>query len=313
MHTATRLGLCLLLCIAGCGADQKDAKPPDTAAPGGGNTLLISWDGVRRDTLREMLKTGELPHLAKLMSAGSIQDIAVGEHLTQTRPGHAEMLTGLAAATNRILSNSSPGPIPAGLTLFDRLKQTPNTKNVVTAVITGKTYVGTLFAASMKNIDTYDAASRLAGETGPAALAALKKHKQQRFFAFVHFADPDAAGHGSGEGSSDYLEAIVTCDRWLGKLVAQLKQHGIAAGTLVYVTSDHGFDKGSHSHHNAPDIWLVTNDKKVNRGGTIADITATIMQGFGLDLEKLEPGLTGKPLTGERAEEEAPPAKKKAA
>jgi hypothetical protein len=62
------------------------------------------------------------------------------------------------------------------------------------------------------------------------------------------------------------------------------------------VTTDHGFDPNARTHENAPHSWLVTNDKWVRRGGMIADIPATILARFGLDLAKLAPLLLGKPL-----------------
>jgi hypothetical protein len=52
----------------------------------------------------------------------------------------------------------------------------------------------------------------------------------------------------------------------------------------------------------------VTNDKLVTHGGTIADVPATIMARFGIEVGKLEPKLIGKPLTGAApvTEEKAP-------
>jgi len=72
--------------------------------------------------------------------------------------------------------------------------------------------------------------------------------------------------------------------------------------------TDHGFDVNAKSHSNAPHSWLVTNDKLVTHGRTIADVPATIMARFGIDVGKLEPKLIGKPLTGAvpATEEKAP-------
>jgi len=168
---------------------------------------------------------------------------------------------------------------------------------MATIMVTGKQYVGTLFTNAEAAIDTQDIGSRRAQAVGPLCLAALEKHKRQRFFAFFHFLDPDSAGHGNGSASAEYRKAAVLCDQWLGAIIAWLKQEKLGDSTLLYVMTDHGF--GGFDHREAPDSWLATNDQAVKRGGTIADVPATILKRLGVDLEKLEPRLLGKPLLDE--------------
>jgi predicted AlkP superfamily pyrophosphatase or phosphodiesterase len=297
------LGLALAALLAGAAPHGRAGEEPPAAPERSRSVLLVSWDGVGRGLLKEMLEADKLPNLAAMVKTGSVHDIEIKGHATETRPGHAEMLTGLGPASTKIRSNASPGPIPAGLPLFDRLKKHFGRDGIATAAVTGKRYVGTLFAASRADIDVLDAGARLAADTGPAALAALAaagKHKSGRFFVFVHFSDPDAAGHGYGHASRRQREATVTCDAWLGRMVEQLKKAGLGGSTSVYVTADHGFDIGAHTHDNAPHVWLVSNDKSVKRGGTQADVPATVLARFGLDVGKLEPKLIGRPLTEAR-------------
>ena len=65
----------------------------------------------------------------------------------------------------------------------------------------------------------------------------------------------------------------------------------------VYVTSDHGFDKGIRRHKDAPCVFLATNDPNVMRRGERADIAPTILEQFGVDLDKIDPPLDGHTLT----------------
>jgi hypothetical protein len=120
--------------------------------------------------------------------------------------------------------------------------------------------------------------------------------KGDRFFAFFHFSDPDHAGHKYGESTGEYREAAIECDKWLGEIVSWLKTNNLYDQTTIYVTADHGFDKGKKSHSNAPDIWIATNDPGVNHGGYLADIPATILARFGFNTDELEPDLHGEPL-----------------
>lgn len=132
---------------------------------------------------------------------------------------------------------------------------------------------------------------------GRAALETLNQYKDSRFFFFVHFADVDHQGHKFGENSTEYNDALISCDRWLGELVRKLKELKLYDDTLIYVTADHGFDENQTGHNDAPYVFLGTNDPMVVRRGTRADITPTILERFGLNLKNLQPALDGAPLT----------------
>jgi arylsulfatase A-like enzyme len=156
---------------------------------------------------------------------------------------------------------------------------------------------GEPFHLTKKHLDVFDAQIRLAPEPVPLFLQSINENKTPRFFAFLHLAEPDNNGHQFGEDTAEYRDGVVVCDEWLGKIVAWLKAEKLYDATRIYISTDHGFDKGTKNHLNAPDIWLATNDKAVTRGGTQADIAATILFRFGVNLEKLKPQLIGKPLT----------------
>lgn len=132
---------------------------------------------------------------------------------------------------------------------------------------------------------------------GNKALEMLDRYKDKRFFFFVHFAEVDHQGHQYGENSKEYQDALISADRWLGKIVQKLKELKVYDRTLIYVTSDHGFDKGMKTHADAPYVFLATNDKGVIRRGTRADIAPTILERFGIDLLRITPTLDGRPLT----------------
>ncbi len=134
-------------------------------------------------------------------------------------------------------------------------------------------------------------------KVGTRVIELLEKYKDKPFFFFVHFASVDHQGHKFGENSKEYNNALISNDLWTGKIIEKLKSLGLYDKTLVYVTADHGFDEGKTSHSNAPYVFLATNDKKVMRNGLRQDITPTILERFGLDLNKLEPLLDGVPLT----------------
>lgn len=367
------------------------------------NAILISWDGVQREHLRELLEAGKLPNLKALIDEGTIVEIDV-THKTDTKAGHAEMLTGYGPEVTGVHSNSVYQPIPKGYTIFERLEEVLGSDNIATIMITGKAgnlgsrgpepakaaalresglrlkpgeldqvrskvlarlkevfgddkvgraiiwYMvnGTrlagrelplrlgkkvpmesrglqmvrkrpLFDLMKKRPDarvllggrpgepyfnakpvidlTYLDEARAAEEVGKLALESLLKYGKGRFFAFYHFSDPDHAGHKYGENSSEYSNAIITADSWLGKLVDKLKELGIYEETRIYVTADHGFDEGKTSHAYAPYVFLATNDSAIKSRGDQRDIVPTVLTRMGVDISRFNPPLLGRVLT----------------
>ena len=133
-------------------------------------------------------------------------------------------------------------------------------------------------------------------KVGTMALKYLEKYKDQRFFFFIHFAEPDHLGHKYGENSQQYTDGIKSDDEWTGRIIVKLKELGLYDKTLIYITADHGFDEGKKTHNYAPYIFLASNDTKIIRNGDRADVTPTILKRFGLNLKNIKPFLDGVPL-----------------
>lgn len=324
------------------------------------NIILIGWDGVQRDHLKELLRRGELPNLSALIKEGTLVDIDVTTGATDTKAGWVQILTGYAPEKTGVYSNSRYQPVPEGYSLFERLEEHFGPENIFTAAIIGKKgnvdddpprkipyerwlkqqqrakelgkrpagreggriveengrkfleIPGKPWLNASKKMDLFVNGLGVNAKVGKRALEEIDKHARERFFIFIHFADPDHEGHRYGENSLEYEDAIKSCDRWLGEIVAKLKRLGIYDNTLIYVTADHGFDEGQKTHRYAPYVFLATNDKEVRRKGDRADIAPTILKRFGVDLKKIQPALDGIPLDEPAPERKAPPQIKKA-
>lgn len=97
------------------------ALPAAAGAPPG-NAILVGWDGAQRSRVRKMLDEGKLPGLARLVREGSLALTEVVTGPTETKSGWAEILTGYSSGRLGIISNLDYRPIPAGQTVFERLK-----------------------------------------------------------------------------------------------------------------------------------------------------------------------------------------------
>lgn len=101
------------------------------------NVLLVGWDAAQREHVQQCLQRGELPNLAALAEAGSLIDIDISA-TTDTKAGWAQILTGYSAEVTGVYSNARFQPIPAGLSLFERLEQYYSADGIATLAVIGK-------------------------------------------------------------------------------------------------------------------------------------------------------------------------------
>jgi hypothetical protein len=335
--------------VAAMGADAPPAEQPQ-------NIILMGWDGCHRDHVKALLKEDNLPNTKNLIAEGMLVDIDVTSGATDTKAGWTQILTGYRPEVTGVYSNGRFRDVPAGLSVFERLKAHFGAdKFAAVAVIGKRQHCGEINPPFKKPLDEAKGADEKQGrktkksepldpgataggkipqgkvveengqkflvfggspyytmhkacdewhfgltedsKVGDKALEMLDKYKAKPFFFFVHLAEVDHSGHKFGEPSKEYNDAIISGDTQLGRLVEKLKALGLYEKTKIYVVADHGFNVGGKGHSYAPYVFMATNDKKVMRDGTRADITPTILDRFGLDLAKFEPKLDGEPLT----------------
>jgi hypothetical protein len=300
---------------------QTDVDDPQCS---GLNIVLIGWDGVQRDHLWECYNrelpecSGGLPNMQEL-SGGVIFDNTTTSGGTATKPGWAQILTGYNAEVTGVFSNGDYQPIPEGYTIFEKIENHFGADNVVTMVVSGKsvntggacigepTYdlgepaiedKGEPYCITKEHLDYYDNDLRQGINVANRALQLLELHQNDRFFAFFLFRDPDVGGHLTGENSAYYSQGIIENDQWLGVIVSKLRELGIYQKTLIYVTTDHGFDEASDRHGNAPFGFFASNDPWIVRSGDRKDIAPTILQRYGISLGAIgeAPAVDGYPL-----------------
>ncbi len=288
----------------------------------GKNVILLGWDGVQRNHLLELMDKGLMPNLSSFLQNGTMVNVTITDHFTDTKAGWTQILTGYKWWRTQVFNNYYWfHAIPRGYTIPERLESIYGKDQIFTAFIAGKlnhmeTVDGTGSAAPGSPLATYTheaiydnlpsqldvvdvgdpTADRYANIVGPLTLQFLQNNGNKRFFAFFHFSDPDHIGHSYGENSDEYSNTIETCDYWLGQILTELNTLNIAQNTLIYITADHGFDEGSFSHFNAPYVFLATNDNNVVRNGDQVDVAPTVYYGLGLWNQSFSPLLDGYPL-----------------
>ena len=264
------------------------------------NIILISWDGVNRDVLYYLLEQGELPNLKMLIEQGSIVDMRISDHQTDSIAGHAEMLTGYGPSFTNIYSKENVQRLPERYTILERLEVYYGHENINTIFVSGKQGTNTLFTDSIQKLDMYDVSDAEESVVGEKSIRYISEFGNERFFAFIHFAEPDSRGHVFGTESPEYFNSIVVLDHWLGKIMDELKSQNIEDRTTIYVTTDHGFDGGGHEI--SPFIFLASNSHNLASDGKQLDIVPTIFTELGINpclisISQFAIPYTGKPLT----------------
>ena len=99
MFVRSRLFLFVLV-LVGASAFKPSTPPRQRSA------ILISWDGALREHINDSLKRSQMPNLAQLIKEGRMVDIEGLGHVTDTRSGHAQMLTGYDPNVTGVSSNT---------------------------------------------------------------------------------------------------------------------------------------------------------------------------------------------------------------
>jgi hypothetical protein len=87
-------------------------------------------------------------------------------------------------------------------------------------------------------------------------LAAMQEKPIQ--YAFLHYADPDSAGHRKGWGSEAYQEAIRKVDAQLGRIFGMIDGTAKFRGkTTIFLTADHGGKGMGHSNNLLPEVYTI--------------------------------------------------------
>ncbi len=263
-----------LAALAGCHATEDP----------GFDVLLVSIDGTPPALLDE--EWDALSVIPTLGEGGSYQVLQV-DGVTDTMASHARLLTGYGDDQTGVTSAFHFTPIPAGLTLPERLRDRfgPNLRRYW---VVNKPH--------MLGFDTADQPFFHAGEAcdvavnrqmiadiTPDMVDALRTTGDLPFFAFFHWGGVDQAGHEHGERSAEQREALHDVDAQLGVIRDELIALGRWERTRVYVTTDHGFDPNGNRHYtDAADVFLLTNDPAIGTGTWSHQLPWTLLARYGV-------------------------------
>jgi hypothetical protein len=302
-----------------------------STAPAAGATdkfLLVSWDGINRRILNELLDwqpLSEPPRACPSKRRPAEMPSACGDRLTclptlcrfqlidswdsegkpLTRPQHAQMLSGYSPQTNGIFRNNGSSRMPIGYTVYERIKAVR--PDVKTLHVAGRKYVSRGVVKGADRVGALDYYARRGGpdertgvNTTLRIAPMLEEVAAGPFLAFVHYKEADVTGHESGAETQTYREAIIALDHELQSLLDTLESVGALADTKVLVTTDHGFLGQFHVSRDLAntETWIATQNLPLRTDvpAKLLDVTPTILAVFGVDTTSMDPPLEGSSL-----------------
>lgn len=285
------------------------------------HVIHVSVDGMHSGHLEKLIDAGEAPNFKRLRDEGAWTLNARTDYThTNTLPNHTCMLTGrpVLQPTNRpdmpyhgATENSTP-KVDAAL----HNKNNPHIGYVASVfdVVHDAGLATALYASKDKfiifdqsydenhgaphqhgrdKIDVYFYASDLPPQFSATLharfLAEMAKHHFH--YAFLHYRDPDTAGHALGWGSSGWRYALRTIDGYVGDLLKLVESDPQLAGrTVILITADHGGKGYDHSDPADPenytipvlvwgagvargDLYAMNRDSRANPGDSRPDYT----------------------------------------
>ena len=225
----------------------------------------VSVDGLRSDAVTAQTAAA-LPNFYRLRNEGAFTDNARTDvNYTVTLPNHVDQMTGRGV--------SGPAGGSHGWTANSWSSgQTLHGGGYIAGVydVVHDSGLRTGHYASKDKFELFDeswnAANGAADTTGPDN----GKDKIDRFlytddtgvltstwasemtatpqnYSFVHYRDPDSAGHDSEWMSAAYLTSVQTVDGYLGQIFTLVENDAALAGkTAIIVTADHGGHDDTH-------------------------------------------------------------------
>ncbi|MBT8301303.1 MAG: alkaline phosphatase, partial [Maribacter sp.] len=115
--------------------------------------------------------------------------------------------------------------------------------------------IGYLFEKNMVDLD-------FNGDTDEAtAIKALEFiTKEKPALTFIHFDEPDGAGHSIGHDTPEYYQAIEIIDGLVGTILNELTANGMMEDTVIIFSSDHGGIEKGHGGKTLLEVeipWII--------------------------------------------------------
>jgi predicted AlkP superfamily pyrophosphatase or phosphodiesterase len=206
--------------------------PPAVAAPRAKHVFIISFDQGDPD----LIQRSPMPTFHSLAAEGARNWNAFTIVPSLTLPSHTSMLTGVGPQAHQILWNdyqTNKGVVKVP-TVFSLAKE----RGLTTAMFVGKEKFEHLVLPGSVDVFAWPKTNNDA--LGVAQLFAEQLGTLKPNLCFIHFRDPDTAGHAHGGKSPEKIQALADCDAALKVIKDAIAAAGLSKDSVIILTADHG-------------------------------------------------------------------------
>ena len=298
-----------LATVLGCSsAPMLEAQSPVGAAVGPtDHVVVISIDGLRPDAIKKF----GARNLQRLMREGSYTLAAQTIMPSRTLPSHTSMLTGEEPEEHGITWNSNETD-DHGLVAVPTIFAQAHMAGYRTAAFFSKGKFNHL--ETPHSLDHSEAPEGDAHWNASRTVSNVERYlaKERPNLLFVHFGEPDYAGHRYSWMSWFYGRAVRRADQAVGRVLAAANKSYGEGNYTVIVTADHGGHGWGHGSNDSRDVtipWIAWGEG-VRRGGLLGEGIRTMdtavtalwllgLDGLGVGRPVATAFTVGGPLTAE--------------
>jgi predicted AlkP superfamily pyrophosphatase or phosphodiesterase len=248
------------------------------ASPRVHHVFIISFDQGNP----ALIQKADMPVFHEMVRDGAYTWEAYTIVPSITLPAHTSMLTGVGPQKHQVLWNDYEPD--KGLVKVPTIFSIAKEHGLVTAMFVGKEKFKHLNVPGSVDLFVWPQPEDDAMAVAQAFVQALPQLKPN--LCFIHFRDPDSAGHKFGVESPEKVQALEDCDHALKMIRDAIAANGLLADSVVILTADHGSHNitnaagkivGTHGNAESSDVEIpwVAWGKRVKPG---FHITAPVVQ-----------------------------------
>ncbi|MEZ4390301.1 MAG: alkaline phosphatase family protein [Polyangiales bacterium] len=225
--------------------DPGAAAPPSPARPYD-HVVIVSFDGMRPDGMLQ----AQAPTLHRMRAEGAYATAAETVGDSSTLPSHSSMLTGVEVREHGMTFDDFRPH--RGFIRVPTVMYRARDAGLATAMFVAKAKLRHM--AIPGSLDVWSLPSYRCERVASAAAEYLATARPG--ITFIHFGEPDGAGHRRRWMSAAYLEAIARTDACFAQVLAPLEARADRDRILVIVSADHGGHGRRHGSHDPQDLHI---------------------------------------------------------
>jgi predicted AlkP superfamily pyrophosphatase or phosphodiesterase len=196
------------------------------------HVFIISFDQGNPEAIQK----SAMPVLQGMVAEGTHTWKAYTIVPSLTLPAHTSMLTGVGPQAHQITWNSYKPE--KGLVKVPTIFSLARQRGLVTAMFVGKEKFEHLILTN--SVDVYVWPRPEDDARAVAGMFASRVKLLKPNLCFIHFRDPDTAGHKYGADSPQKMQALADCDAALKIIKDAIAEAGLTNNSVIILTADHG-------------------------------------------------------------------------